>query len=173
LQGRKEDKPEVPPPAMTVIDPRYKSLTCYNCGEPGHFVGICSKVKICFICAVPGHYMTDCPSWKKPQPVVAYMVSAGAGLGFYHIDLLICETIGCLNINNCGVVEIRRGDVSLQELEKELTEIFYKDWLWQIRELTPSKFLVRFPHHRRVSDIKSLPSFNLRKEGVQVGVVEW
>jgi hypothetical protein len=27
--------------------------------------------------------------------------------------------------------------------------------------------------HRRVSDIKNLPSFNLRKEGVQVGVVEW
>jgi hypothetical protein len=24
-----------------------------------------------------------------------------------------------------------------------------------------------------VSDIKSLPSFNLRKEGVQVGVVQW
>jgi hypothetical protein len=42
----------------------------------------------------------------------------------------------------------------------------------QIRELTPCKYLVKVPPHRRVSDIKSLPSFNLRK-GVQVGVVEW
>jgi hypothetical protein len=32
---------------------------------------------------------------------------------------------------------------------------------------------VRFPPHRRVANIKALPSFNLRKEGVQVEVVEW
>jgi hypothetical protein len=42
-----------------------------------------------------------------------------------------------------------------------------------VRELTPCKFLVRFPPHRKVSDIKNLPSFNLRKEGVQVGVMKW
>jgi hypothetical protein len=42
-----------------------------------------------------------------------------------------------------------------------------------VRELTPNKFLVRFPPHRKVADIKALPSFNLRKEGVQVEVVEW
>jgi hypothetical protein len=39
--------------------------------------------------------------------------------------------------------------------------------------LTPNKYLVHFPPHGKVSDIKSSPSFNLRKEGVQVGVVEW
>jgi hypothetical protein len=32
---------------------------------------------------------------------------------------------------------------------------------------------VRFPPHKKVSDIKSLPSFNLMKGGVQVEVVEW
>jgi hypothetical protein len=35
------------------------------------------------------------------------------------------------------------------------------------------KFLVKFPPHRRVATIKNLPSFNLRKEGLQVEVVEW
>jgi hypothetical protein len=35
------------------------------------------------------------------------------------------------------------------------------------------RFLVRFPPHRKVTDVMSLPSFNLRKEGVQVEVVEW
>jgi hypothetical protein len=38
--------------------------------------------------------------------------------------------------------------------------------------LTPVRFLVRFPPHKKVTDIMSLPSFNLRKEGVQVEVVE-
>jgi hypothetical protein len=36
-----------------------------------------------------------------------------------------------------------------------------------------NKFLVRFPPHKRVTNIKNLPSFNLRKEGVQVEVTEW
>jgi hypothetical protein len=49
------------------------------------------------------------------------------------------------------------------ELEKELSDILCKEWPWQVRELTSSKFLVQFPPHRRVVDIKSLPSFNLRK----------
>ena len=31
---------------------------------------------------------------------------------------------------------------------------------------------MRFPSHKKVADIKNYPSFNLRKEGVQV-VLEW
>jgi hypothetical protein len=64
------------------------------------------------------------------------------------------------------VAVVKSGSITMAELEKELSEIFCKKWPWQIRELTPSKFLVSFPPHRRVSDIKNLPSFNLRKEGV-------
>jgi uncharacterized beta-barrel protein YwiB (DUF1934 family) len=196
-------------------------MTYYNCGEPSRFVGICSKPKVCFICAILGHYMTKCPKWKKTQPIASYFSSAGKGLGFYHIDLLEMETTRWLNINNCGVVLIRKGSITMTELErwlnisncgvvlirkgsitmtelerwlnisncgvvlirkgsitmteleKELSDIFYKDWPSQKRELTPNRYLVRFPPHRRVKDIKNLPSFNLRKEGVQVEVVEW
>ena len=32
---------------------------------------------------------------------------------------------------------------------------------------------MRFPAHKKVSDIKNYPSFNLRKDGVQVEVLEW
>jgi hypothetical protein len=117
--------------------------------------------------------MSDFPLWMKPQHVATYIGSAGNGLGFYHIELPQTETTRWLIIQNCGIVLIKKGDISMLELEGELSEIFCKDWSWQIRELTPARFLVRFPPHRRVSDIKNLPSFNLRKEGVQVEVVEW
>jgi hypothetical protein len=91
VQGRKEhDKPDAPPSAMSVIDLRYRSLTCYNCGEPNHFVGICTRAKVCFICSDTGHYMTECPNWKKPQPIATYVGSARPSLRFYHIDLLKC-----------------------------------------------------------------------------------
>jgi hypothetical protein len=101
------------------------------------------------------------------------MGSAGHGLSFYHIELPKTETTRWLNISNCGVVVIKKGQISLHELEKELSAIFCDEWPWQIRELTSSRFLVRFPPHRRVADIKNLPSFNLRNKGVQVEVVEW
>jgi hypothetical protein len=117
--------------------------------------------------------MTNCPKWKKTQPTASYFGSAGRGLGLYHIDLPKTATTRWLNISNCGIVVIKKGEISMTELEKELSEIFCRGWPWQVRELTSSKFLVRFPPHRKVADIKNLPSFNLRKEGVQVEVMEW
>jgi hypothetical protein len=112
---------------VSAIDLRYKSMTCYNCGEPSQFIGICSKPKIYFICMIPGHYTSVCPMWKKNQPIASYMGSAGSGLGFYHIDLPKCETTRWLNINNCGVVTVMKGSISMSELEKELSEIFCKE----------------------------------------------
>jgi hypothetical protein len=74
---------------------------------------------------------------------------------------------------NCGVVRVKTGQITLSELEAKLSEIYCKEWPWQIRELEPGKFLVCFPAHKKVSDIKNYPSFNLRKDGVQVEVLEW
>jgi hypothetical protein len=51
----------------------------------------------------------------------------------------------------------------MAELKSELLEIYYKECPWQIKELEMGQFLVRFPPHKRVTDIKNYPSFNLRK----------
>jgi hypothetical protein len=86
-------------------------------------------------------------------------------LGFYHIDVTEVDTTRWLNLTNCGVVKIIKGSISLLELKKELLDIFYRNWSWQITELTPCKFLVRFPPHRKVADIMSMSSFNLKRRG--------
>jgi hypothetical protein len=98
---------------IPVIDPRYRRLTCYNCGELGHFVGIGDKPKVCFMCAIHGHYMNHCPLWKMEQPVATYIGSAGSGLGFYHLELPQLESTKWLNIKNCGMVVIRKGEISM------------------------------------------------------------
>jgi hypothetical protein len=71
--------------------------------------------------------MTDYPEWKKSQPAASYIGSAGSGLGFYHVDLPEGETTRWLNISKCGVVVVKKGDITLTKLEKELSEIFYRD----------------------------------------------
>jgi len=101
------------------------------------------------------------------------MGSAGLGLGFYHIDIPENNTTQWLNLQNCGVVRIKEGAISLTELERELSDIFCREWPWQIRELDSGRFLVRFPPHKKVADIKNYPSFDLRKPGVKVEVLEW
>ena len=55
--------------AQPVMDPKYRNVICFNCGEPGHFVGLCKKDKCCFICSKPGHHMDACPEWYKPMPM--------------------------------------------------------------------------------------------------------
>lgn len=103
--------------------------------------------------------------------MAAYVGSASFGLGFYHLEVLDVESTQWLNLNNCGVVRVISSSINLSELERELSEIYYREWPWQIRELEKDNFLVRFPPHKRVFEIKNCPSFNLRKAGVQVEVL--
>lgn len=82
-------------------------MTCYNCGEPRHFVGNCSRPKICFICGIAGHHMNLCPSWKFDHPIAAYVENASQKLGFYHLEIPTVESTQWLNLNNCGVVRVK------------------------------------------------------------------
>lgn len=92
--------------------------------------------------------MNDCLAWKLDHPVAAYIGSSSLGLGFYHLEVPSVESTQWLNLTNCGVVRVISGAVTLAELEGELSEIYCKEWLWQIRELEPRNFLVRFPPHK-------------------------
>jgi hypothetical protein len=75
-------------------------------------------------------YMSDCPCWKLEKPTATFLGSAGSGLGFYHIELPKIEMSRWLNINNCGVVVIKKGTISMSKLEKEMSDIFCKEWPW-------------------------------------------
>jgi hypothetical protein len=117
--------------------------------------------------------MNDCPSWGGDHPTAAYLGSASQGLGFYHLEVPSSEETKWLNMSNCGLVRIKAGSITQEELKTELANIYCKEWPWQIREMEAGRYLVRFPPHKKVADIKNYPSFNLRKEGVQVEVLEW
>ncbi|KAM0884117.1 hypothetical protein ACQ4PT_031192 [Festuca glaucescens] len=104
------------------LDPRYNKLICFNCGDPGHFVGNCVKPKLCFICNLPGHRVYSCPEWNKDHPVANYFGSANSGLGFYHIDVPDAKETQWLNFRNCGVVVVKKGVTNLSNLERLYSE---------------------------------------------------
>jgi hypothetical protein len=113
-----------------VLDPRYSKLICFNCGDPGHFVGNCVKPKLCFIFNLPSHPVHLCPKWLTEHPSAAYFGSAGKGLGFYHIDVPDESETQWLNFNNCGLISVKKGSISLVELEQNFTTIFCKTRKW-------------------------------------------
>ena len=98
--------------SVQVFDLKYKSVICYNCGEPGHFVGLCSTPKCCFICSKPGHHMDSCPEWYKPLPSAQYLGSSNVGLGFFHVDVENPKAAKWLNFGNVGVIQILEGEAS-------------------------------------------------------------
>ncbi|KAM0882455.1 hypothetical protein ACQ4PT_032274 [Festuca glaucescens] len=157
------------------LDPRYNKLICFNCGDPGHFVGNCVKPKLCFICNLLGHPVYSCPEWNKDHPVADYFGSANSGLGFYHIDVPDAKETQWLNFRNCGVVVVKKGVTNLSDLEKNLTLVFCKNkkWPWQIRELDPDSYLVRFPPWKKVEDLIEFPAFDLEADAVTVKIIAW
>jgi hypothetical protein len=68
------------------LDPKYKDVICFNCGEPGHYVGLCSRFKRCFMCGKTGHHMDNCSMWYGPMPTAQFWGSAKR-LGFFHIEV--------------------------------------------------------------------------------------
>ncbi|KAK1609994.1 hypothetical protein QYE76_033671 [Lolium multiflorum] len=156
-----------------ILDPKFKNVTCYNCAELGHYVGLCTRIKRCFICSKTGHHMDNCLMWYSLLPTAQYWGSANPGLGFFHVEVEGPEAVQWLNMDNVGVVVIKEGEISAGELEKCFIDMWKANWFWQIRQIGPKRFLVRFPPSKRIKDLVEYPSINLKKDGVVIYFENW
>ncbi|KAM0857884.1 hypothetical protein ACQ4PT_048197 [Festuca glaucescens] len=156
-----------------VLDSKFKDVICYNCGEPGHYVGLCTRIKRCFICSRTGHHMDSCQMWYTPMPTAQYWGSANPGLGFFHVVVVRPKAVQWLNMDNVGIVVVKDGDINEKELEQNFNEMWKMNWFWQIRQIVAKRFLVRFPPSKRIEDFVEYPSINLKKKGVVVSFINW
>jgi hypothetical protein len=76
-------------------------------------------------------------------------------------------------MDNVGVVVVKEGEISAEELEKCFNDMWKVNWFWQIRQIAPRKFVVRFPPSKRIKELVEYPSINLKKDGVVIYFVNW
>jgi hypothetical protein len=98
--------------------------------------------------------------------------SANTGLGFFHVEVDKPAAVAWLNLDNVGIAVVD-GDITMDELKQNFSEIWKTNWPWQMRQLEGNKFLVRFPPGKKIKDLVGFPSINLRKKGVSVSFTLW
>lgn len=70
-----------------------------------------------------------------------YIGSAANGLGFCYLEVPESSRSASFRFNNCGIIIIDQGEITLDELEKDLANIFYAPWPWQIRQMEEFRYL--------------------------------
>jgi hypothetical protein len=112
-----------------MFDQKYKDVIFFNCGEPCHYVGMCSRQRKCFMCGSPGHHMDKFPEWYITIPMAHFYVSASSGLGFFHVEVDKPSASLWLNLDNVGVTVVD-GEISMEELKQNFSEIWKTNWPW-------------------------------------------
>lgn len=108
------------------------------------------------------------------HPVATCFGNAEVGLGFYHIDVPSANKTNWLNFENCGVLNVLKGEPHKEEVVKCLNVVFYKSkkWPWKVRELSSKIFLIRFPLWKKAEDRIEFLAFDF-KDGVNFKITEW
>jgi hypothetical protein len=155
------------------LETKFRDVIYYNCGEPGHYVELCTRMKRCFIYSKPGHHMDNFPVWYIPMPTTQYWRCANTGLGFFHVEVEEPTPVQGLNMDNVGIVMINEGEILEQELDQNFNENWEVKWFWKIGQLSGKTFLERFPPSKRIKVLVEYPSINLKKRSVNVSFLNW
>jgi hypothetical protein len=106
------------------------------------------------------------------MPIAQFYGSASSGLGFFHVEVDKPAAVAWLNMDNVGIA-IVDGEITMEELKQNFSDIWKTNWPWQMRRLDEKRFLVRFPPGKKIKDLVSFPSINLKKKGVSVSFMDW
>jgi hypothetical protein len=128
----------------------FVDVICYNCGTPGHHKANYKKPKIFFICKKDGHLVELCPVKNHGHICAKYMGSAASGLGFYNVEVPEVDEGSVMDFTNCGLVYVETRDITMEELQLELSTCFNPNWPWLIRQMKDWCFFIRFPPNKKV-----------------------
>lgn len=159
------------------VEGKAPKVDCFNCSESGHFSSDCPKSKVCHIYKSALHEAAKCSEWEKPMEMVEYYGSANSGLGFFRVDVVERDDRhwSWIQFENCAIIGIEEAEMSKEEIEASLRNIFDMDWDWQLKQLDEFSYITRFPPHKKIKDIvySEIIYLPLGKEGVLGFLKAW
>ena len=98
-----------------------ETMSCYRCGEPGHFV-IDFTAVLCDICLKPGHSSDNCPLLSVPKPVVTIYGVCNNKIMFFETPCMVSVTSRPEG-STFGLVKVTKGTLTEEQVARELKRL--------------------------------------------------
>ena len=120
-----------------------KKLTCFRCGEPGHFLVQCTA-ELCDLCRKPKHTAADCPLMLGPKPSVQIYGVCCSELMFFESPSAE-PSAPIVETSFPGVVKVVHGPLTEAQIIQQLRELAPGNFQWSLLKLTDNSYKVDFP----------------------------
>ncbi|XP_044320650.1 uncharacterized protein [Triticum aestivum] len=120
-----------------------KKLTCFRCGEPGHFLVQCTA-ELCDLCRKPNHTAADCPLMLGPKPSVQIYGVCCSELMFFESPSAE-PSAPIVETSFPGVVKVVHGPLTEAQIIQQLRELAPGNFQWSLLKLSDNSYKVDFP----------------------------
>ena len=125
---------------------------CNFCGLRNHTSEECKRRNACELCGFNNHESYDChrePLWNLGPELCAAQVP---NQSFFYIDEHVDQKLKREKAST-AIVTVINGVMSAKQIEGEFRRIVGADvWKWSAKQVTESKFTMRFPNAKMVLD---------------------
>lgn len=118
-------------------------MTCYRCGENGHFVSECT-VELCEFCLKPVHGLLKCPLTVGIMPTVAIYGTCCEDLMFFESPAGT-SAVHAPDVTLTGKVTVASGSMTADQVGQQLRELVSSSFRWDPIAVADNVFKVVFP----------------------------
>lgn len=120
-----------------------EKMTCYRCGENGHFVSECTA-ELCEFCLKPVHGSLQCPLTVGQMPTVAIYGACCQELMFFE-STSVTTAVHAPDVALTGMVTVASGTMTADQVVQQLRDLVSASFRWDPIAVADNVFKVVFP----------------------------